>query len=240
MSAGQYVTSVVLSIVATAGTYLAMHHLVPPPGPPAQQAVEVPQVVGLTADQARGLVEPLGLLLVLDGEKEPDSDRIAAGNLFEQRPIKGSRILRGGELHAYVATAPQLVPIPNLAGQPVDAAKRLIQQAGLRVGNVTEAASPTVAVGMIIATVPAFGEKLRRNEAVELQVSKGGEQVPVPNVRGRSAGSARAALEQVGLLLGEVRHGSDDNAADGAVLRQNPPAGTSVPKGQKVDIVVND
>jgi len=62
----------------------------------------------------------------------------------------------------------------------------------------------------------------------------------VPSVRGKSAGGARAALEQAGLLLGDVRKGSDDNAADGVVLRQNPPAGTAVPKGQKVDIVINE
>ena len=54
------------------------------------------------------------------------------------------------------------------------------------------------------------------------------------------AAAARAALEQVGLLLGDVRKGSDDNAADGVVLRQSPAAGTAVPKGQKVDIVINE
>ncbi len=238
MSAGQYVTSIVLSIVATAGTYLVMHTYV---GPHLSAATtEVPQVVGLTTEQGRALTEPLGLLLVLDGEKESDSDRITPGSLFDQRPLKGSRILRGGEVHALVATAPQLVPVPALAGQPVEAARRQLQQAGLRPGNVTELPSPTVALGMVIATVPATGEKLRRGEPVELQVSKGGEQIAVPSVRGKSAGGARAALEQVGLLLGDVRKGSDDNAADGVVLRQSPSAGTAVPKGQKVDIVINE
>lgn len=238
MPAGQYVTSVVLSILATAGTYVIMHTYVGPHL--AAPTIEVPQVVGLTAEQGRALTEPLGLLLVLDGEKEPDSDRITPGSLFDQRPLRGSRILRGGEIHAQVATAVQLVPIPNLAGQAVDVARRQIQQAGLRVGNVTELPSPTVPVGMVIATVPAATERLRRGEAVELQVSKGGEQTPVPSVRGKSAGGARAALEQAGFALGDVRKGSDDNAADGVVLRQNPAAGTLAPKGQKVDIVINE
>ncbi len=47
-------------------------------------------------------------------------------------------------------------------------------------------------------------------------------------------------LETAGLVLGDVRKTSDDNAADGVVLRQSPPAGTAVPKGQKVDIVINE
>lgn len=238
MSAGQYLTSIALSILATAGTYVVMHTVVGPHL--STQAVEVPQVVGLTVEQGRALTEPLGLMLVLDGEKESDSDRLAPGSLFDQRPMKGSRILRGGEVHASVATAPQLLVIPGLGGQALDAAKRQLQQAGLRVGNVSEVPSPTVALGMIIATVPAAGEKLRRGEPVDLQVSKGGEQVPVPSLRGKSTGGAKAALEQVGLVLGGVRKGSDDNAADGVVLSQSPAANTPVLKGQKVDIVIND
>lgn len=238
MPAGQYVSSIVLSIFATAGTYLIMHMYVGPHLPTS--AVEVPQVVGLTAEQGRALTEPLGLLLVLDGEKEPDTDRITPGSLFDQRPLRGSRILRGGEIHAQVATAVQLLAVPSLAGQPVDAARQKIQQLGLRVGNVTEVASPTVPVGMVVATVPAANERLRRGDAVELQVSKGGEQTPIPSLRGKRPGGARAALEQAGFVLGSVGKGSDDNADDGVVLRQNPPAGTLAAKGQKVDIVINE
>jgi serine/threonine-protein kinase len=238
MSAGQYLTSVAFSILATAGTYLVMHTYVAPHL--SAQTVEVPQVVGLTAEQGRALTEPIGLLLVLDGEKESDNDRIAPGSLFDQRPIKGSRILRGGEVHASVATAQQLLPVPNLVGQPVEAARQKLQQAGLRAGNVTELPSATVALGLVLATVPAAGEKLKKGEPVEIQASKGGEMVPVPSLRGKTVGGARATLEQAGLFLGDVRKGSDDNAADGAILRQSPAATTPVPRGQKVDIVVNE
>ena len=69
---------------------------------------------------------------------------------------------------------------------------------------------------------------------------KGNEQVAVPNLRGRGLGSARSALEQAGLVLGDVRKGSDDNAADGAVLRQDPAPATQVAKGAKVNVVIND
>ena len=238
MSAGQYLTSIALSIIATAGTYVVMQTVVGPHL--SASAVEVPQVVGLTSEQGRALTEPLGLLLVLDGEKETDNERLAPGSLFDQHPMKGSRILRGGEVHASIATATLQLPVPSVAGQPVEAARQKIQQAGLRVGNVTELPSPTVALGMVIATVPASGEKLRRGEPVDIQVSKGGEQVPVPSLRGKSIGGAKAALEQAGLVLGNVRKSSDDNAADGAILSQSPAANTPVPKGQKVDIVVND
>ncbi|MBL9042630.1 MAG: PASTA domain-containing protein [Myxococcales bacterium] len=238
MSAGQYVASALLSIVVSATTVVVMHIYVTPKMPVA--TVEVPQVSGLMVDQARAITEPLGLLLVLDGEKIPDADKVQTGSLFEQRPLKGSRVAHGGEVHAYIAIPPQLSTVPALVGQVVAAAEQQLQVAGLRLGAVTEEVSATIPPGQVISTRPAAGEKLRKSEAVSLVVSKAQEQIEVPSVRGRTLGGARQVLEQLGLVLGDVRKGTDDNAADGAVLRQNPPAGTKVQKGQKVDLVVND
>jgi len=238
MSVGQFVASALLSIVMSATTVVVMHMYVTPKLPVV--TVEVPQVSGLTTDQARAITEPLGLLLVLDGEKIPDGDKVQTGTLFEQRPLKGSRLTHGGEVHAYVAIPPQLATVPALVGQVVTAAEQQLQVAGLRLGSVTEEISATIPPGQVISTRPAAGEKLRKSEPVSLVVSKAQDQVDVPSLRGRSLGSARQALEQLGLALGDVRKGTDDNAADGAVLRQSPAAGTKVAKGQKVDLVVND
>ena len=76
-------------------------------------AVDVPSLGGLTPDQARGLLEPRGLLLILD-EERPD-ERAAPGTLIEQRPLAGSRMRRGEDVHASVAKA---VRMPKLVGWP--------------------------------------------------------------------------------------------------------------------------
>ncbi|MFO0574180.1 MAG: PASTA domain-containing protein [Polyangia bacterium] len=238
MSAGQYLLTVILSAAVSAGTYVVMHNVVP--SKPVVQTVDVPQVTGLTPEQGRALIEPLGLLLVIDGEKVPDSDRITPGSLIEQRPLQGSRLVRGGEIHAHIATAPQLFPVPVLVGMPAAVAQQQLVSAGFRIGTVTEEISDKVPAGQVITTQPVAGERLRKGEAVSLQVAKATEQFDLPSLRGKSLGGARAALEQLGLVVGDVRRGSDDNAADGAVLRQSPAAGSKVSKGQKVDLVIND
>ena len=66
MSVGQYVASALISIVVSASTVVVMHQYVTPKLPVS--TTEVPQVTGLTVEQARAITEPLGLLLVLDGE----------------------------------------------------------------------------------------------------------------------------------------------------------------------------
>lgn len=238
MSAGQYLVTILLSAAVSAGTYFVMQNVAP--NRPVVQTVDVPQVTGLTPEQGRALIEPLGLLLVIDGTKEPDSDRVTPGSLIEQRPLQGSRLVRGGEIHAHIATAPQLFPVPVLAGMPAAAAQQQLVSAGFRIGAITEEVADKVPPGQVIASQPAGGERVRKGEAISLRVAKATEQFDLPSLRGKSLGGARAALEQLGLVVGDVRRGSDDNAADGAVLRQSPAAGTKVSKGQKVDLVVND
>ncbi len=229
------VTTVLFCIAATAATYLGMHFLVAPRLQPP--AVEVPALSGLTPETARSLTDPKGLLLVLDGERAPDDDRVAPGTLFDQNPLGGSRLHPGDKVHASIARP--LLHVPSLVGQTVEAARLALQAEGLLPGAVTETASATVPPGQVIATTPAVGAAVHKGDAVDLSVSKS-ESVQVPNLRGRSPSSARQLLEQAGLVLGEQRQGVDDNAGDGVVLRQVPAAGTPVQKGQKIDIVVNE
>src|SRR4051812_11870247 len=90
-----------LSVAATALTYVVMHFFVAPRLP--VNAVEVPPIAGLSPEQARGLLEPRGLLLVLDSEKV--DERVAPGTLCEQTPLGGSRLRRGDLVHASLARA---------------------------------------------------------------------------------------------------------------------------------------
>ncbi len=237
MSAMNNVTTVLFCIAATAATYLGMHLLVAPRLQPA--AIDVPVLNGLSPDQARGLTDPRGLMLVLDGERAPDDEKTAPGTLFDQNPLGGSRLHPGEKVHASIARPVPLPHVPVLLGQTADAARQALSAEGLRAGTITEVPSTTVPPGQVVSTSPAGGAAVHKGDAVDLTVAKN-DQVAVPSVRGKSPGSARQLLEQAGLVLGEQRHGVDDNAGDGVVLKQTPAAGTLLPRGQKVDIVVNE
>jgi eukaryotic-like serine/threonine-protein kinase len=238
MAAMKYLTSILFAIAATAGTYLLMHLVVAPRLQPP--SVVVPPLQGMTAQQARDLCDPLGLLLVIDGERVPEGERVPAGTLFEQHPLGGSRLHPGEKVHASIAKALPAVRVPALLGKPLEEARRLLKEAGLEAGPVTEVASDAVAAGAIVRSAPESGAEGRREQPVELFVSKGGEQVAVPNLRGKRPGAAQKLLEQAGLALGEQHRLVDDNADDGVVLKQNPAAGAMIAKGQKVDLFVNE
>jgi beta-lactam-binding protein with PASTA domain len=61
----------------------------------------------------------------------------------------------------------------------------------------------------------------------------------VPNVAGMTEAEARTAIEAVGLKLGNTDTKPDDTVPAGQVISTEPSIGTSVPKGQAIDLMLS-
>ena len=61
----------------------------------------------------------------------------------------------------------------------------------------------------------------------------------VPNVRGRTAAQARAAIRRAGCRVGTVRRRKSAAAANGRVISQSPRAGARVARGTRVNLVLS-
>jgi serine/threonine-protein kinase len=213
-----------------------MHFIVMPRLPVA--GVDVPQLDGLTPEQGRGLLEPRGLLLILD-EERPD-EKAAPGTLVDQRPLPGSRLRRGEDVHAAVARATGMVKVPKLVGLPLDAARDALTEAKLKVGNVSEIASATTPKGQVMASTPAVGLDAKAESAVDLHVSSGPAAQKVPKVIGKSRAAAKAILEKAGFTVGILKYGNNDDFDSGTVIKQDPAADAQATPGTKVDLTIND
>jgi serine/threonine-protein kinase len=232
----QALLSALVSSLATVATFIAMHYFAAPRLP--VNAVEVPPVVTLSPEQARALLEPRGLLLVIDGERE--DDRVSAGMVSEQRPLGGSRLRRGDEVHASLARAVTMKHVPNLAGLTGDAARAALAQAGLRAGNVADALSDTVARGLVTSSTPPSGAEVRPDALVDFSISAGPLTAAVPSVIGKRLSAAKDLLEKAGFAVGGTKYGSNDDYEQGIVIKQNPAGGVQATPGVKIDLVIND
>ena len=67
--------------------------------------------------------------------------------------------------------------------------------------------------------------------------SPGATKVAVPTVLGMTASQAEAALNQVGLILGEPRY-RQSTTTPGTIFEQDPGATTMVPKGTAVAVTI--
>ena len=239
--------SLLISLVVSAGVHVVLREVLPPKGAPATaeapatpaapsgEAVDVPSLMGVDVAQARGLLDPKGLLLSLDGERE---DPAPAGSIIAQSPLGGSRLPRGGTVHATVSRGQARVRVPDVTGKDVDAATKAIAGAGLVAGAVKQEQSANAAAGTVLDSTPAAGAELARGAEVGLRVSAGPAMVDVPKVTGMQVGKAKDALERAKLVVA-LKPVHDEEHYPGVVLRQDPAAGAKVAAGSTVTLQVS-
>ena len=226
----------VLSALVSVAMFFLMHHFFGARLPVS--SVEVPPLSGLSPEQGRSLLQPRGLLLVLDGEHT--DDKVAPGSLCDQHPLGGSRLGRGAEVHASLARPSSNVAVPAVVGQPLDAAKAALVAAKLRPGTVSPGSSDTLAKGMVMAATPPTGSEVRPDAVVDLVVSAGPSTMTIPSVVGKRQSKAKELLEKAGFGVGNIKYGSNDDLDQGMIISQNPPAGSQASPGIKIDLTIND
>jgi len=133
-----------------------------------------------------------------------------------------------------------LVTTPNLKSKTIDEAKIALTDIGLKLGTETPQADDNVPKGIVIGQDPAPGELLESGQAVNLIVSAGKDQVPVPDlVDLLSIEDARSVLAEAKLLLGRVTP-VDSDKPDGTILEQNPAANVVVDVGALISVTVSN
>lgn len=198
--------------------------------------VVVPSIVGATQGQAGKLLEPLGLRLLIS-EKRFDEE-ISSGLIIESIPAGGGKIDVGGQVKVIVSKGAERYLIPNLSGLTPEAAVNLLAKLPLKIGDLKEIFNSQVPKGFVISSLPAPGEKVKRNSTVDLKVSKGVETVEITSYIGKSADQALNELTDAGFDVDTTDQFSESVLA-GAIISQIPAGGTPLPKGTKITLTVS-
>ena len=133
---------------------------------------------------------------------------------------------------------PTDVTVPNVVDMTEADATNAITGASLTVGNTTTAPDDTIVAGNVSAQTPAADATVAAGSAVDIVVSTGSTNVPVPDVSGKSAADAQTELEAAGFTVTTEEQSSMDVEA-GLVIETNPSAGTEVAPGQEVRMIVS-
>ncbi|TDD54262.1 Stk1 family PASTA domain-containing Ser/Thr kinase [Nonomuraea terrae] len=134
---------------------------------------------------------------------------------------------------------PELVGVPNVAGQNLAVAEKNIAALGLQARKGESEYSEKVAEGLVIATDPGAEVQLEKGSTVTLTLSLGPERIVVPNVANMNGNDARAAIAAAGLTVGSVKRLANNEVERDKVIRTSPQVGEKVKKGAKVDIFVS-
>lgn len=131
--------------------------------------VEVPDLDGMSQDQARSALKAVGLELgnVTSVDSEKDKDRIVA-----QDPATGTKVKKGTTIGVSVSNGKTAqVEIPTVVGTSSEDAQAQLKALGLNV-TVEEVADNQPA-GQVLSIEPGEGSKVEKNSTVKLKVSKG-------------------------------------------------------------------
>lgn len=195
----------------------------------------IPSVIGMTYDEASARLDREGFR-ISTGEQRYHASA-PQGSVLEQMPPAGSREPRGTTVTLDLSRGPRFGEVPSLTGLAQPEAERLLSEAGLDRGIVTEQASNEPR-GQVLSSTPGAGNRVALPATVALSVSAGPGAVEVPDVVGQSLSESRALLRQLGF---RVRTNTDSLSTmpEGMIVGQRPAPGSSSPSGALVTITVS-
>lgn len=129
------------------------------------------------------------------------------------------------------------VVVPDVVGKQMTLAKQILEDKNLRV-KIAETYDASVPAGQVVSQYPEAGSKVKEQRLVTVYISKGGEEIEMPDLKGLSRENAEEKLKKVGLKLGSIYEKNSSEEA-GTVIAQDPRAGSKISKGQSVDITVS-
>jgi len=194
-------------------------------------AIPAPNLVGTTIADARKVARSQGIVLIDDESRDaPDAQ---PGEILEQNPAPGV-MLTTREIRVTTAKGKDM-RVPNLVGKPIAEARQALTDMGVEVTQVEKDSSKTP--GTVLAQKPLPNVKLSPGTPVELTIATL-PLIAVPALTGKYLNSAKTALKDTGLELGDVRRTEHEEHGENYVLRQDPAAGSKVPFGTVVNITV--
>jgi serine/threonine-protein kinase len=198
--------------------------------------VDVPQTVGQAFTQAQTALEGAGFKVVRHDIDAPDQ----VGDLvMSQDPEAGRKAHKGSSITLGVSSL--TITMPNVVGQTREAAQAALGKAYLT-PNFVEVDSPQPP-GTVVSTDPAAGSPVTKpplfgpRPTVTVSVARE-PAVPVPDVANQDPTAAAATLGQASFTVTSVPTASD-TVPVGQVIGTDPPAGTPLPKGSAVKLLVS-
>jgi beta-lactam-binding protein with PASTA domain len=209
------------------------------------QMVVVPDVEGLP--QAAATATVTEAKLKVGTVTQQTSDTVATGNVISQDAASGSSMAEGSRVNLVISSGPQnatssepqKTTVPNVEKLTQDDATTGITAAKLKVGNVTQQASNTVATGIVISQDPANGNLVAEGSPVELVISSGPQMVVMPSVEGLPQAAATTTITEAKLKVGTVTQQTSNTVTTGNVISQDPASGSSVAEGSQVNLVIS-
>lgn len=200
-------------------------------GPPK---VDVPDVTEKSESSAREILEKKGFTVTVTSV---ESDQAEPNTVLEQSPKGDTKAEENSEVKLTVATE-KLITVPPVSERSYDDAVNQLKGLGFTNIGKSEVDDEEHPAGQVVGQTPEANQKVGKDTAIILKVSKGPtqpEQVTIPgDLVNKSYQEAKDQLGGMGLVV-VLGPGSVDKP-DAKVVMSNPTPNSQVDKGSTVTL----
>lgn len=203
---------------------------------PVQPATEVPDLTGLNLSEAQE--QAAGSGLEVKTVRHDYNDEVPLGCIISQEPKAGRSLREGREIEVVLSRGKEMVVVPDLLEKTRIEAEIILEDAGLKLGDIYNEPSSEVPRGLVVRQKPASNVQIQKGATVDLYLSRGQDYVEVPNFIGRPLVEVQAELASLGLVFNLT---SEKYSAypRGQILDHQPPPGSVVPLGTPMNFVIS-
>lgn len=220
---------IVMMIVASGvGGYLFWDRVMAP-------VLSIPSVVGAERSTAEEQLVEQGFIPEVTSRRHDLETSV--GTVLEQDPTGEAR--RGTQVDLVLSDGPRQIEVPDVTDQPLDDAVGALEDEGFRTAE-EHVFDESVPMGTIIASEPSAGEVLDETSLVTLTVSRGPRPIEVPGVTGDTLEEAIGTLRDLNLEAVVTDRRFDNDVPADRVIEQAPSAGSTLFRGDTVEVVVSD
>ena len=233
--AGVVVALLILFLVGNAAGFFSGPGLVQN----EQEMVKVPDLRGMTEEEARKELEGTDLGMKVENERQP-SNQYEEDEIMSQDPAEDTEVAKNSTITVVISSGEEakMVKVPNIVDRTEEEAEKSLQAAKLTVVHGEAQFSDEIEAGRVISSDPEAGTEVEEGTEVTIVISLGKDQAKVPELRNKSASEAEAALKDAG-LAGSASEEYSDSVEAGLVISQSIDAGEKVDKGTTVSYVVS-
>ncbi|MBR3002079.1 MAG: Stk1 family PASTA domain-containing Ser/Thr kinase [Clostridia bacterium] len=204
----------------------------------------VPNVIGLTGDEAKQKIE--GAKLVYEVENEEYNKDVEAGKVISLRTEIGDqmkaigdiKVKEGSKIFVVISKGQEKAKVPNVKGKEKDEAIKLLEEAKLK-AEIVEENSKTVKENCVISQETEENTEVFAGDTVKIHVSIGAEKVTMVSVIDKNEEEAKKALKAIGITNINIAYEENSSKTPGKVIKQSIEGGSSVEKDSSITITVN-
>ncbi|WP_374983486.1 Stk1 family PASTA domain-containing Ser/Thr kinase [Streptomyces fradiae] len=176
--------------------------------------------------------------LAVGATREEFSGAFERGTVMATDPAPGERIRGNDSVDLVISRGPEIVKVPDVRGEPLEAARQRLREAGLAPGVVTHRFDAGVEKGSVVVSDPPAGTERSPDAAVALVVSRGAP-IEVPAAVGRPLEEARETLTDAGFAVRVAEERVHAPHPAGSVAAQSLAAGARAAEGDTVTLTLS-